>query len=69
MKYVYVVMYTFKENGSLTLGYCNIEISAEIDCYEDLERIADKIAEGRKVDKGTNVCILNYVLLRKEKQE
>ena len=66
MKYVYVVMYAFKENGGLTLGYTNIEIFAEIDCYEDLNRIAEKIAEGKKVDKGTNVVILNYVLLRKE---
>lgn len=69
MKYVYVVMYAYKENGGFTLGYANIEISSEIDCYEYLERIADKIAEENKVDKGTKVVILNYVLLRTEEGE
>lgn len=67
MKYVYVVMYAYKERGGVTFGYSNVKIDHEIDHYEYLEQIADNIAKGVKPDKGTKVVILNYVLLRKEK--
>lgn len=66
MRYVYVVMYAFKENGGITFGYSNVDMSKEIGHYKDLEQIADTISKGNSVDKGTKVMILNYVLLRKE---
>ena len=66
MRYVYVVMYAFKENGGITIGYSNVDMPKEIDHYEDLEQIANLISKGNSVDKGTKVMILNYVLLRKE---
>lgn len=69
MKYVYVVMYAFNERGVVTFGYSNVEFDYEIDHYEYLEQIADNLAKCVKPDKGTNVIILNYVLLRKEGQE
>ena len=69
IKYVYLVAYASKENGALTLGYANIEIYAEIEYYEQLEQIAEKIAEGKNIDKGDKVIILNYELLRKQEGE
>ena len=66
MRYVYVVMYAFKENGGITFGYSNVDMPKEIGHYKDLEQIADIISKGNSVDKGTKVMILNYVLLRKE---
>lgn len=66
MRYVYVVMYAFKENGGITFGYSNVDMPKEISHYKDLEQIADIISKGNSVDKGTKVMILNYVLLRKE---
>lgn len=68
MRYVYVVMYAFKENGGITFGYANVDMSKEISHYNDLERIANQLSKGNSVDKGTKVVILNYVLLRKEEQ-
>ena len=43
MRYVYVVMYAFKENGGITFGYSNVDMPKEIGHYKDLEQIADII--------------------------